>query len=135
VENFDFPFDEGIELPLLGALMPEYVFYVLGCAPILFVCIDSDDQRYLCSCCQFGKEWVVSRVPNNVLRALMKDRLTIRDAFEANNSPTYFACWNGKQFSVSRQVPDNALPQKGSFLELGAKTAKYYEKLGKENKI
>lgn len=123
-----------VELPLLGTLSMEHIFYVLGFDPILFVCTDNEKRRYLCSCCKLGEEWVVSQVPNNALMALMENRLTIRAAFETSGNPIFFVRWDGEQFFISRSAPDDALPRKGAFLELGNKVSKYSQELGKYKK-
>lgn len=118
-----------VELPLLGVLSVEHIFYVLGPDPILFVCTDNGKRRYLCSCCKLGEEWVVSQVSNDVLVALMEDRLTIRAAFETSSNPIFFIRWDGERFSTSQQAPNNALPKKGALLELGEKVFEYLKRV------
>lgn len=113
------------ELPLLGTLTAEHIFYILGQDPVLFVCTDKDGARYLCSCCKLSEEWVVSKVSNDMLMALMDDRIAIRSVFKTSGNPIFFVRWDGKQFTVFQPAPDNALPLKGALLELGDKVANY----------
>ena len=123
-----------VKLPLLGVLSMEHIFYILGTDPILFVCMDNEKRRYLCSCCKLGEEWVISQVSDNVLITLMEAQLTIRAAFETSGNPIFFVHWDGEQFFISQPAPDDALPRKGALLQLGNKVAQYSQELGKYEK-
>lgn len=123
-----------VELPLLGTLVTEQIFYILGQNPILFVCTNKEGARYLCSCCKLSEEWVISKVSNDMLMALMDDRIAIRAVFKTSGNPIFFARWDGKQFTVFQPAPDNALPLKGALLELGDKVADYRQKLKNSEK-
>lgn len=105
------------KLPHIGDLVLEHEFYSLGNDPILFVCKDKADLRYLCSCCHIGDEWVVGQVREENLIDLIDDRVSIRAVFEACD-PLFFVVWNGENFCLKFDIPDEAFPQAGAFLEL-----------------
>lgn len=105
------------KLPYIGDLILEHEFYSFGNDPILFVCKDKANLRYLCSCCHIGDEWVVGQVSEENLVDLIDDRVSIREVFEACDS-LFFVIWNGDHFRLEFECPDKAFPQEGAFLEL-----------------
>lgn len=122
------------KLPHIGDLMLEHEFYSLGNDPILFVCKDKVGRRYLCSCCHIGDEWVVGQASEEKLLDLIDDSVSIREVFETCNS-LYFVIWNGESFCSNSELPDNALPQTGAFLELEEeKTGAFRETLERDAK-
>ena len=108
---------------------PEHTFYELDGEPILFVCKNETGTRYLFSCCQFGKKWVVCQVSVSALIDLMNDKVTIREVFEKSAS-SFSVALNGEQYKATNDFPYDALPQTGALLELEyEKTGSYYKKL------
>lgn len=123
-------FVESYRFPVLGKLTREHIFYQMGIYPILFVCKDENQNRYLCSCCRLGKEWIISRVSENVLIALIEDKITIREIFEDCDALGLMVKWDGERFFCVQEIPDDALPEKGALLELDSgETDKYRKKL------
>lgn len=121
-------------LPHIGNLMMEHEFYSFGSDPILFVCKDKDNLRYLCSCCHIGDEWVVGQVSEENLIRLIDDRMSIRKVFETCD-PLLFVVWNGEDFCLEFDIPDEAFPQAGAFLEMDEeKTGTYRETLKRDVK-
>ena len=109
---------------------PEHIFYQLGCDYILFVHKDTNDTRWLCSCCKLGEEWAVCRIATELLLDMIDEKITIREAFETSGNPVYFARWDGMSMTVSDVLPYDALPKTGETLELGPdRTGEYREKL------
>lgn len=106
------------DLPQIGALMLEHVFYMYE-EPILFVCKDSSGTRFLCSCCRLSEEWVIAKVDEKVLIQLIDDEITIREAFESQGESTYLITWDGENYGIECNAPDDMLPKVGAKLELG----------------
>lgn len=122
------------KLPHIGDLMLEHEFYSLGNDPILFVCKDKVGRRYLCSCCHIGDEWVVGQANEEKLVDLIDDIVSIREVFETCNS-LFFVVWDGKSFCSKSNIPNNALPQTGAFLEMDEeKTGTFRETLERDTK-
>lgn len=103
--------------PQEGELLLEYSFYMLNDEPILFVCKNAKGDRFLCSCCQMSKKWVIGKTENQTLLDLTDDKITIREALRRCGSK-WIASWDGKNFVYSADVPDDVLPREGTLLEL-----------------
>lgn len=121
-------------LPDIGDLVLEPEFCTLGSDPILFVCKDKANLRYICSCCHVGDEWVIGQVSEENLIGLIDDRMSIRKVFETCD-PLFFVVWNGENFSLQFDIPDDAFPQVGAFLEMDEeKTGAFRETLNRDAK-
>lgn len=121
---------EYFNLPEIGALNIEHVFYKLDNQPILFICRDIANQYYLCSCCRMYEEWVVGQTSESVLLDLIDDTITIRGIFENHCDMVVFVTWDGHEFSIDPEIPKDAYPKEGEFLELDYERAgEYYKKL------
>lgn len=105
-------------LPKIGDLLLEHEFYALGDEPILFVCKDEADRRYLCSCCHIGDKWVVGQTDEAALVDLIDDLVSIRDVFEERWESLFLVVWNGESYELTCNFPKNLLPKIGTFLEL-----------------
>lgn len=122
--------DVYFDLPRVGELELDHVFYILDGEPILFVCKDSQGRRYLCSCCLMYEKWVVGRTDELTLINLIDDKITIRDVFEHNCDLKFLVSWDGKEFSLSFDSFDDMLPKVGATLELDwEKTGSYRDAL------
>lgn len=122
--------DVYFELPHVGELELEHVFYMLDGEPILFVCTDPAGLRYLCSCCLMYEKWVVGQTKESALLDLIDDKVTIREVFEKFCGSKFLVSWNGETFSLSHDCPDSLLPRTGAMLELEReKTGAYRETL------
>ena len=64
-----------------------------GAYPILFTCKNENDDLFLCVCCQFSggiKKWLIVKSSANTIIKMLKDEITIRDAFmEADATNRY----------------------------------------------
>lgn len=117
VKTLDY-FEECYCFPALGKLTREHIFYQMGLYPILFVCKDGNKNRYLCSCCRLGEEWIINQVSENALVAFIEDKITIREVFEDCDGLRLMVKWDGERFSCTHEIPDDMLPEKGALLEL-----------------
>ena len=119
--------DINFDLPHIGKLTTEHVFYHYGYEPILFVCTDKNGIRYLCSCCTLGEVWIVGRTEASVLLDLIDNKITIREVYESPNNPVLFVAWDGKRYSLIDSSYDH-LPLVGAFLELAHERTGTYRK-------
>ncbi len=115
------------DLPRIGELTIEHQFYVLNGEPILFVCKDAKDARYLCSCCLMYEQWVIARTDESALVDLIDDKIAIRNVFESRNSMVILVSWDGNKFDVDTAAPSDLFPKIGAKLELPyERTGSYY---------
>lgn len=52
--------------------------------PILFTCVNKEKTRFLCVCCQnnaSGKKWLITKTEADIIVSMLRDEITIRDAF------------------------------------------------------
>lgn len=117
------------ELPQLGDLALEYVFYEMD-EPILFVCIDANQDKFLCSCCFLSENWLIAKVSRNQLTSLIDNEITLAELFQ-QCPERYFVEWDGERFSLTdKDIPSDAYPRKGAFLRLPPeRTAEYRQEL------
>lgn len=121
--------DVFFNLPGVGELMIEHSFYLLDGAPILFVCKDANEIRFLCSCYQMDKNWVIGQTEEKSLLDMIDDQITIREAFK-RCALKWDVAWDGMDFRFETDVPDDILPRKGALLELTREqTGQYREAL------
>ena len=67
----------------IGQLTLDKVFFA-SYYPILFTCNNKNEDLYLCVCCQAEpnlKKWLISRTQPQYIIKLLKNEITIRDAF------------------------------------------------------
>lgn len=93
-------------IPNIGNLDLEHIFYEYG-EPILFVCIGSNDKRYLCSCCRLSEKWILSQVSEEELIRLIDNSISIRSLFESRPQPPFIVSWNGESLITKF---DNIIP-------------------------
>lgn len=111
-------------LPCMGDLTIEHQFYVLDGQPILFVCKNNENNRYLCSCCRLHEKWVVVQIDKAELIDLIDDKITIREIFETHGDTAILVTWNGTAFSVDSFASAEFFPKEGATLGLP------YERIG-----
>lgn len=120
------------DLPRIGNLTLEHTFYMYE-EPILFVCTDSSQKRFLCSCCRLSEKWVVAQVDEEDLIKLIDDRITIREIFELRDNLKFLIIWDGESFSLESDVPCELFPKVGAKLELEYERGGAYQNLLKQN--
>lgn len=69
-------------IPNIGDLDIEQVL-VEDDFPIFFTLISKTQKRYICVCCEIYEEqrWIISPISKDILIKLLKDEITIHDAF------------------------------------------------------
>lgn len=113
-------------VPNIGDLNLEHTFYRYE-EPILFVCVDILGNRYLCSCCQLSECWIICQVREIDLIAMIENKISLNNMFRSTNSKALFLSWNGEMMQYSFVVPEDAYPQRGSFLELSRTKTECYK--------
>lgn len=74
-------------VPSLGMLCYDKVLFETH-YPILFTVIDAKENLYLCVCCQYnssGRKWLITNTTAALVVSLLRNRITIRDAFLYSN--------------------------------------------------
>ena len=111
----------------IGNLYIEHVFYEYD-EPVLFVCIDKNNNRYLCSCSRLSEQWLIGRAADEQIIDVIDKALTLDEAFRA--CKTLFCIrWDGEGLSVLDNIPDDAFPKKNSFLRLGEEQTGEYRRM------
>lgn len=110
----------------IGDLVLEHMIFEAE-YPVLFICKDNLDKKYICVCCDIRRtqRWIVSPISNVDLIKMLSDELTLRDAFLTKKSEnSYLIEWNPQYpdtetvtpVSVS-EIPDKDLPTVGEYIE------------------
>lgn len=130
------------DLPEVGRIAEDKVLF-FGSYPVLFTCTDDRGGLYLCVCCKAepdAKKWLITKTfPEMVLR-LLKDQVSIRDAFVQSSQFRYSIDWSSESgLSVLRDGmdwdPDRSvyLPTKGEYMESDegefSEEIEHYEKM------
>ena len=73
------------DIPGVGCLDIDYIFFEAEC-PILFTCIDLEENLYLCICCDIRDEqrWIISPTTADKLIKLIKNKISLFDAFHSD---------------------------------------------------
>lgn len=120
------------DIPNIGDLSLEHVFYEYE-EPILFVCTDAAGKRYLCSCCRLSENWIIRQTDEAALINMIDNRISLDAMFRFHDSKTLFLSWDGEAMHYSSDIPENAYPKSGSFLNLSKdKTNQYRNGLEKQ---
>lgn len=67
----------------LGMLEIETVLVEMN-EPVFFICKNEKEDLFLCSCCQAnknGKKWLITRTSPDVIVKILKDEISLREAF------------------------------------------------------
>ena len=124
---------EWIELNETGQLYLEKILVTFD-IPILFVCSDYENMKYLCLNIdsESGKT-VIAPTDNDHLLSMLKNEISMENVFRNTiNDTVIIAEYDsdvGKIISFTkdaRTIPEDMLPQKGAYLELTNKSIEEY---------
>lgn len=104
------------DLPGIGSLCIEHIFYEYD-EPILFVCLDSRNNRYLCSCSRIAEQWIVGEITNQQLLDIIDKTLAI-DLFFRECKHCFCLKWDGNSLCLFYDIPFDAYPKHNTFLRL-----------------
>lgn len=113
-------------IPRIGAVTIEHVFYEYK-KPTLFVLKDSNQTRYLCSCCKLDEEWLVAQISTRTLIDLIENKITLDAVFKTAN-PTLPLSWDGENLTIQPRIEPDMYPAPNTRLDLSnQKDAKQYK--------
>ena len=72
------------QIPGINSLFMEQVLFSFENIPMIFVCVDSSQSRYLCVCDDIIEEqsWIISKIQNSTLLRILNDEITVLNAFK-----------------------------------------------------
>lgn len=118
--------NEFIKIPGIGTLYYDKVFFETY-YPILFTVNNKNGQLFLCVCCQCNKagcKWLLTETTPQILIAVLKNKITLRNAFLEFKGIQITILSNESGISVLEKDPNDwnseesrALPDKDEFLE------------------
>ena len=95
-------------IPNIGDLYLDKVLFEDIC-PIFFTLISEELNRYICVCCElYGEQrWLISPISNSELIRMLKDEISMRDAFLTQNSEKCIvARWSKENPKTSYKLVD-----------------------------
>ena len=115
---------EFIETKTKGRLFIDKILFESN-IPILFVCKNEKDELFLCVCCQSnnnGRKWLVSGVDEETIIKMLSDRISLREAFLADDSFRLSVQRTKDGISIGYNEEDWKeesiyLPKKGEYME------------------
>lgn len=126
IESEVFQMNEFLCFSETGALKIEQVFLDAG-YPILFTARNEVNELYLCVCCrnnEQGKKWLLAQTTPGVILGMLKDEITIRDAFVVTHEKR-FTIIQGSELTIEADVKQDwdvdesvSLPDAGEYMEV-----------------
>lgn len=111
-------------VPNIGDLKIDEVFFDFEYVPILFSCIDNNNNLYLCVCAEIRKtqQWVISPISSKLLIEMLQDKITIFQAFELSYNSKIFAEYSKDSGITYKSIEFQGLdllllPEKDEYLE------------------
>lgn len=114
------------EFKEIGELKLNKVFFE-SYQPILFTCINQENEHFLCVCCEITavtKKWLVTKIQPKKVIDLLSDKLTIRNTFlEGEEKFSIYLTHEGWRIEENNSVDWDAensiyLPSAGEFMEV-----------------
>lgn len=122
-------FDNVIQI---GKLYLDYIFYEFESEPILFSCVDEQNNLYFCLCSdiRYGQRWVI--IPRTItqMEELIEDKCDIASAFLS--APNIFAIdmdleGNEKSRIIDKNRIDRLdFPKEGTYVKCNKEQARIY---------
>lgn len=128
------------EIAGIGELYLDFVILEYEC-PILFVCTNKNNIRYLCLCNEVREiqEWIISPITNEILIDMLSGNISIYQAFEKSDENKVLAILEfGDDIEQSRCVKFNDinpldLPKKSRYLDRTGTIDRYIEMLNTQS--
>lgn len=121
----------------IGDLYLEQILFSFEKMPIVFVCFDKENKKYLCLCddCINEECWIFVEISNETLLKVLNDEITILDAFK--NKQVIIANSNFKgniKYSLKEynKISSDELPLKDQYLEMKEYLGEYIRVICKE---
>ncbi len=111
-------------IPEIGDLILEKVLFEFEYDPIIFVCMDKTNDRYLCICDDFIERysWIITRISVKLLLELLRDEITILSPFKSSDKEVIVAdrdfCSEEckYQFCKFKDIDEDELPHRDQYL-------------------
>jgi len=123
-------------IPDVGNLNLDRILFEFEYTPIIFTCRDLKNDFYLCLCADIRKiqEWIITPISPELLKRMLKDKITIYDAFKLSDEKKIMAQYTKKDGISYKKVnfnniDDMLLPDKDEFLEDEDSFSDYIEEL------
>lgn len=90
--------DSFLNIEKIGELKMDKIFFE-SYYPILFTCLNEDNDVFLCVCCQADlniKKWLITNVTPGTIVDFLSNRITIRDSFLRDKGLKYTVIFNNK---------------------------------------
>ena len=121
-------------VPDIDSLFMEQVLFSYERIPIVFVCMDNKENRYLCVCDDIIDEesWLIVKINNSELLEILKDKTTVLSGFKnkkiiiANRKFNQDIKYDVTEYS---NISDDDLPVRDQYLEMKSSLKTYIEKI------
>lgn len=72
------------KVPVIDSLQLEKILFSYENIPILFICVDKNNIRYLCLCDDLIDEesWIIVPIPTDTLLDVLNNKITVLSAFK-----------------------------------------------------
>lgn len=126
------------DIPHIHSLSIEQILFSFENVPIIFVCINDSKERYLCVCDDIIDEesWLIVKISNSKLLAILKDKDTILSAFKNQNviiATRRFGEDTIYNFTEYNSISRDELPLSDQYLEMKDNLKEYIQKISNEN--
>jgi len=106
----------------IGDLFLEEVFNVFENENLVFTCVDSKEQRYLCICYEMRQslEWIVCSIDEDILRRIVEREYDILHAYKMAKKLMQIKYDGEKEHSIIvnySTIDHNILPRSGIYLD------------------
>jgi len=123
---------EWIEVKEIGMLYMEQVLISFN-LPILFVCSDNMDRKYLCMNVDDDSMHVIAEIDVSILIDMLESRITMKEVFKNSLCGNLYLVWYNYDEKVlmskvceASTFDQDLLPEEGAYFELDNKAIKDY---------
>lgn len=119
-------------VPQIGNLYLDYVFHEFEGEPILFMCADSGNKLFLCTCFEirYGQKWLIAECNLKTLAELIDKSIDIKTALSKNGTIT-MATMVGEGIEMYEckkvsEIDELNFPKEGTFIKIHGMEEKLY---------
>lgn len=123
-------------IPQIGTLKFEEELFSFENIPIVFVCIDKNNNRYLCVCDDIIEEesWIITKVSKQELLKVLNDEWTILSVFKDKNIIVANKPFGREMeyiITEYNKIDPDELPLSDQYLEMKEYLSDYIDKISK----
>ena len=129
------------DVPNIGDLSLEKVLFSFESIPIVFICTNETNEKFLCLCNDVIEEecWMISKISVSKLLDILYDKITVFNAFKTSDHDIIIATQNQNNLIYEVKTFDEIdaldLPDENEFLEMQQYLKDYIAALNKENEL